>query len=547
MMSRRMIGPAALLALVTKIGTAGGDDTLRVDPLLLAEAEAVWRVIASPENSVWPGWNASDTPILIYLPGEQDVLINHPRPPSGFVPYGGPLAFSGGAIVLKNGATLIEWDGQNTAREVNGVQTLVLADTLSNRKQTLRGLLEDPRPAEAKLSELKYHEHLMTDPYEQMAMIAHEAFHVFQARSAPGKGANELDVRAYPCLSVKNNVGFALEGAALAECLGAGDAESARAAAVRWLAVRQDRRADLPREAVRYEDGNEFSEGLAKYVEFRLPGAFAGHEPPAALWWAQGFRGFDGFAALAARRVDDLVRNMRGEVNVNNDPYGTSPVRNRLYFSGMAIAAMLDRFSPDWKSRIFEPDTTLTALAGEALAADSATLAAALGTARVSADYAELVRTKTQLAADGQRDTERMLAAITDGPHTVLTLDFSALERPVSGMSFTPFGVRAVDGDRTIYTLVPISAAMGSEAYTFEQTIPTPTLEDRQRRCFQFQLAEALSAAQLGALLRRPDGDVWTVDDLDVALPGVRLKLRRARIEHRGGEILVSCLPPDER
>ena len=64
---------------------------LRIDPLLIAEAAEVWTLIAAPENPIWPGWNASDTPLLFYLPGEQDVLINHPRPPAGFMPYTGTV------------------------------------------------------------------------------------------------------------------------------------------------------------------------------------------------------------------------------------------------------------------------------------------------------------------------------------------------------------------------------------------------------------------------------------------------------------------------
>ena len=45
--------------------------TLRVDPLLIAEAGEVWGLIASPNNPIWPGWDASATPLLFYLPGSR--------------------------------------------------------------------------------------------------------------------------------------------------------------------------------------------------------------------------------------------------------------------------------------------------------------------------------------------------------------------------------------------------------------------------------------------------------------------------------------------
>ena len=241
---------------------------LKIDPLLIVQANIVWEILSRDDNPIWPGWNATSTPILFYLPGVQDVLLNHPKPPKGFVRYTGPVKFSGGRMMLRNGDSLIEWDGQNTSREINGVQTLIVADTLSNRKQWLSGMLRDPRSVDVKLKAMDYYD-MSADPYKQMAMITHEAFHVFQNRMAPDKGANEMNVRLYPCLSVKNNVGVALEGKALAECLRAKDLVEAREAAIVWLAVRQNRRADLSPEAIAYEDGNEFSEGLAMYTELR--------------------------------------------------------------------------------------------------------------------------------------------------------------------------------------------------------------------------------------------------------------------------------------
>ena len=124
-------------------GRSRPSPVLRVDPLLIAEAVEVWNVVASPSNPIWPGWDASKTPLLFYLPGQQDVLINHPRPPAGFVPYAGPLGLPGARVVVKNGPTLIEADGQNTTKDVAGVQTLVVADTLSNLRNRVSGLLLD--------------------------------------------------------------------------------------------------------------------------------------------------------------------------------------------------------------------------------------------------------------------------------------------------------------------------------------------------------------------------------------------------------------------
>jgi len=532
-----------LVLLVTvPSGVWAAVDSFRIDPLLVAEASAVWEIVAGKDNPIWPGWDASKTPILFYIPGVEDVLINHPKSPAGFEPYTGPLSFPGGSIMVKSGPTIVEWDGQNTSQAVSGVETLVLADTTSNRKMMLRGLLDDPRPAEAKLADLSVTD-LAADPYKQMSTIAHEAFHVFQSNSAPNKGANELDVRLYPCLSVKNNVGLALEGKALVECLTAKEDKEARAVAVRWLAIRQDRRANLVKEVIDYEDGNEYMEGLAMYVEWRLPEVLKGRRPPEALRWAQGFHGFEQLDFLRENKLSMLLKNMRGEVNVNNDLYGTSPVRGRLYFSGMAIAAMLDRFAPDWKGRIFKNDATLTMLAVEALKATPEELKASLEAVRKDPEWTSLTDAKTKLESDGRKDTEKMLAGILDGPNTLLEIDYSALGKPRVGLSFTAFGVRAVDDDRTIYTLVPIEANIGSSKNQFHQTIPTPTLEDRKEHKFRFQLSEAVSPEALTSKLEGKNAGTVAAA-LDVELPGVRLKAARAEVVHDGHAIRVKLLPP---
>ena len=537
-----MIRTVIVLALFIRSAATAAEDALLIDPMLLKEIETVRGVIVGPDNPLWPGWDAGDTPLMIYLPGRQEVLINHPQPPDGFVPYEGPLSFEGMRILCRDGETSIKWDGQNTSTDVYGVETLVLADVLSNRKQWMRGWAADPRPAEEKFADLPY-ERLRVDPYEQLAMIAHEAFHVFQANNLPEKATDERLVRLYPCLSVKNNVGFALEGEALYECLHAESDAEFRDAAVRWLAIRRDRRSDLSEKAIAYEDGNEFMEGTAKYIELVLMEALQGTEPDPALIWEQGFTGFYDLGWFRERRLDEMIGNLRGEVNVNNDPYGTSPVRGRLYFSGMAIAAMLDRIDPDWKETIRKEDVTLTGLAERALDPDGDELAEALEEATSGPDYDTLVVQKTRLAEEGKKDTGKMLDGILNGPNTLLVVDYSRLDTSRIGISFTAFGVRSVDAERTIYTLVPIWAAMGSEAYTFVQSVPIPTYQDRESHQFKFQLSDRTTPAQLAGLLGTEGGGPWTADGISLDLPGVRVEAKRARISHEGSSVLIEFLP----
>ncbi len=507
---------------------------LHVDPLLVAQAEEVWRYVASPDNELWPGWNATDTPLLFYLPGIQDLLINHPDPPEGFVQYRGPVKFQGAPMHLRNGDTQFDSDGQNTSTDVNGVRTLVVADTLSNRRANIGGLLFDPRPASEKIETLHY-DSLRADPYNQMEMIAHEAFHVFQDLHSEGKHADESTVALYPTLSVENNVGFAIEGEALARALGATSPAEVREAALDWLAIRLHRRSLLPAAAVAYEDGNEFAEGVSKYIEWRLLNVLEGRTPGSRLYYAQGFSGYDDLQPQRDALLEQMGMNMRGEINVNNDAYGTASLRFRLYFSGMAAAALLDRIAPEgekhlWKLRIFEPDTTLTSLAEDALGADPADLDHRVSRIAASESYQEFTQIKTTLFEEGQVHILTMVEAIARGEGTRLTIDYSSLSDVETRLSFTPFGVQRVDADRAIYHMVPIAGRI-REQTVFRQTEPHPLLHDRAAKQFSFRLPDTVSEAMLleklslAALPTEP----LTVETLD--LPGVTLQLGRVRIE----------------
>jgi hypothetical protein len=441
---------------------------------------------------------------------------------------------------VKNGPTLIELDGQNTSTDVEGIRTLVVADTLSNLRNHISGLLQDPRPAAEKVQGLHFSD-LAMDPYGQIATVVHEAFHVFQDKQAPDKGANEMLLLYYPLLSVQNNVGFAQEGSALAEALGGTDDAALRRAAVRWLALRKDRRSSLPQKAVEYEDGIEFKEGLAKYTEYRLFQVLEGRSPGPAMKWAQGFAGYADLAAQREGLIKFMVQNMRGEVNVNNDPYGTAPLRYRLYYSGMAIGVMLDRLSSGWKSRIFATDASLTSLVEEALKPSRAELDQALEEARGEAAYASLVESKTKLAQEGKARAQAMLKEIEAGPGVGLIVDYSELSSPKVGIAFTPFGITVVDGERTIFTLIPLTVAFGEEGEV-AQKVPAPLLRDTARRVVRFRLPQGASRAEVERALGSAETSGGTVANLALDLPGATVKAAKAQIKWSGEDLIIVLL-----
>ena len=512
-----------------------------VSPLLVDAAATVWSVIATRDNPVWPGWDASDTPLLLYLPGEEDLLIGHPHPPAGFVPYNGPLEFPGRRMMVKEGPTLIAEDGQNTSMDVAGTQTLVVADPLSNLRQKIGGLLLDPRPAEEKARTLSFDD-IRPDPYDPLGLVVHEAFHVYQERMASARKTSEMLLLFYPVLSVENNAGFGMEGEALARALAATDEATFRAEALRWLAARTHRRATLPPRAIAYEDGVEFFEGLARYTEYRLFQVLEGRPAPPGLRTAQGFAGFSELSERRRALVAQIRRYLRGEVNVNNDPYGTAPVRMRLYYSGMGVAVMLDRLSPTWKHDVIATDRSLTALAAAALGATPDTLVRAWESMQADTAYASLRAAKTRLAEEGRRRAEARLAAIENGPGTGVVVDYSRLTSDKVGLGFTPFGILSVDSSRTIFGQVPIRARFSDES-SLEESIALPLLRDTERRLVRCRLERELSRAEIEKLMAPDRLDGRRPGPVRVELPGVVLDLKRATLAWRAGSLVATLSP----
>lgn len=521
------------LLLLTLAPQKAAAPVLRLDPLLLAEVADVFAVIGADENPIWPGWNARTTPVLLYFPGVQDALLNHPRPPAGFTRVSSPLLPAGWTLDLRDGETTFALDGQNTSTTINGIETLVVADPLSNLRPNLALLLGDARPAAERERELTL-ALLSGDPYDELGMLVHEAFHVHQSE-APAKAANEGLLLQIPWLAAENTAGFALEGRALGRALEAGGDDQAFEAALEWLAVRKERRAKLPAVAATYEDGTEWNEGLAKYTEWKLATVMAGRTPHEALRWRRDFHGYADLSAWRARLLQALRGNCSGEVVVNGDPYGAGGLRFRLYYTGMALGALLDRLGmDDWRARIFEPGTTLTGLVEELLAPDAADLAAALQRAREAGDWPKLLAAKQKLEADGAAAAKAAAHAIETSP-LLFTLDYSRVETTF-GLGFTPFGITKVGPEQTIYGQIPMRCELGSEA-SFQQDRTAPILHDGKAKTASFVLAGRFDAAAAKVPLGK------AVSDLSLELPGVKLHARKAIVRAEKDGVRIELVP----
>lgn len=503
---------------------------IQMDPLLLVEANEIWSIIGKPNNPVWPGWDARKTPILIYFPGRQDLLLNHPKPPAGFVKYAGPIRSPIGPIYLKDGATIMQDDGQNTSIPVGGVETLVIADTLSTRRQWAESLAPQITASPTKADET-VSDNLHPNPYDSMVMFAHEAFHVYQRHMAGEKGGSERTLEMYPSLSVENNVGFTLESDCLAKALAAKSSEEVRQEALKWLAVRLWRRSIIGTEAGAYEDGTEFSEGTAKYVEYRVMQALKEKTPSKEMWLIQGFNGYQTLEKERQRLIRQMIGFMSGTMGVNNDLYGASPVRFRLYYSGMGVAALLDRLGANWHDKIFTKEATLTAIAQEAIHATSTELTAALASVRSSTDYPSLVEKKAKLARDGEAYVKDRVSDFDHAPG-VLVLDYSKLIDPKVAFGFTPFGILKVDSGRSLFRLVPIRGTIGETSFVEESA--QPMMQDHKAKTLSFLLP---SAVDVPSVIGKFNAAGSLVSELKI--PGISLKNIKGRATTNGNRLVI--------
>jgi hypothetical protein len=144
--------------------------------------------------------------------------------------------------------------------------------------------------------------------------IAHETFHVFCRDRHPAWTANEVSALQYPVEDADVLASRRLEAAALRRAVIDGSAEWAATA----VSLRQERFATMALDAVRYERDLERCEGLALYVEDKTS---------------------------TVVRCEDALGDIRPD-----------DVRRTAYFTGEAIAVLLDRFAPGWPSTMESDD-----------------------------------------------------------------------------------------------------------------------------------------------------------------------------------------------
>jgi hypothetical protein len=241
------------------------------------------------------------------------------------------------------------------------------------------------------------------------ALVAHEAFHVFQRRAHPSWSPNEATLFTYPVERVDNVAWRRVETDALRRAVAARSEREAACAAAMALGARRRRFATIDSASAAYERGTELNEGLAWYIQLVVGG----------------------------RPVD-----------LPAEDWAPEDVRLRGYTVGAAMAMVLDRLAPGWKDSLDRADgRSIDALLGDAVTArraagcpTTAELEARLAAARPAADSA--VRSLER------RRSEARDAVLAAGGWTLVVRSTGA---PLFAKSFDPWNVRRLSAVEVLH------------------------------------------------------------------------------------------------
>jgi len=333
----------------------------------LDTAAAVVHFYKGTGERVWPGYDLSQRPLLIYVPERWALLLNARGHVTGFEDYPDTWPDLGTRSLLHSGSY------------ESLVGQLAFDLELGDLRTVAVPVAEGHLPAGHPNPRLYW-----------FAFVVHEAFHQHQ-RETFASIEGEVEER-YPILDAENTASIVLEMRLLMEALDSiafdlrGEAEKQAAA---FIAVREQRWRRADEFLERYEKAKELVEGTAKYVEAKSVGllvescASGGPQSPLAPVCEE----------TGTVSVEDYLRQDFEE----RFEQGTLPpeevARNRIYAVGGTLGLLLDFLGVDWRTQAIEGgrDFSFVALLQKVIGADDARTEERLAWARQRYDYASIL------------------------------------------------------------------------------------------------------------------------------------------------------------
>jgi hypothetical protein len=317
-------------------------------------------------DAVWPGFGTAPIPFAM-LKGKREYLFDHPSPAKGNIPVNSSLY--AGSITYIKGKTVPSL--VMTAMPIEGIPTAVLPDK-SNFDQVISLVGSS---SEGSLLEAAMDGGAGVDSAIYELVAIHEEFHVFQLKQGIDRIEKKFDLppgsleekifrarlqEAEAAKDIQNMLRN--ESRHLAQALAASDPNLCREEALLFLKMRDARRkATAEKEAgltvasiAANEDSNEWTEGAANYVQYRMLqlAAGKGYEPSDFIKEVSGFHGYKSLQMSKALSLDRSAE-------MSN--------RARSYSVGAGICSLLDRLGAEWKSPAIEELMPLTELLRQTL------------------------------------------------------------------------------------------------------------------------------------------------------------------------------------
>lgn len=383
---------SAVVASLTLLGSASPvcpqsiSSTDAVDSTSASIVPAIQAVFRSHATKVWPGYDLSQRPYLLYRPDRWALLFNSAGPVPDFTAPPAPWALAGMSSLYHSG------------RFGDLVGQLEFDLEIGDRK-----LVAVPLPPVPAGDPEAY-------PLGVFAFIVHEAFHQYQSESFVE--GDSLSEETYPIEDADNTALAFLElriAKAALEAENKRDSKRANDHVGLLISVRQERWRTRPyvRDFERYLEAHE---GTAKYVEVKALALAAAHpnkDLPADVRrsLAQGAH-----PGCILREID--ARSAGGVIKPND------VARNRIYPVGAAFGLLLDSRVPDWKARIQfqKPPCDLFSLIASGHTWMAAEQASRLARAKREFGYVAALSAATRSIAAYRSDFRRELSAFLAQP-----------------------------------------------------------------------------------------------------------------------------------
>jgi hypothetical protein len=369
-----IIGLIVLLIAVSSLSNLGLpqhsvllDHLSQLDKDRLAET---MHLRATLGEAVWPGWSQADIPLILY--NEQYAfLVGYPNPPDGWLKVPSLEARGGPWEQVTDDSFLSEPYYRTPITDPNKTPesfTVLVGDQwvatfmtreysqinfYQNFRQELPPVISNLVPVRLVWSFLMG----KTDSY--IAGLEHESFHAFEGQLA----VNQLNASeqmysieaSYPFDAMDDP--WKQEMDVLLQAIQAPtDAESAGLAR-QFLELRASRRMFLNVPQINLERLREWEEGLAKYAELDITrqAESESYIPFGSILNDKDFKNYQGQQKFWASQLKEAASTQGRSGDT------------RFYYSGNAIAVLLDRLVPGWKSQALPGGEYLDALLQEAV------------------------------------------------------------------------------------------------------------------------------------------------------------------------------------